>query len=298
MPAPLTVRGALRFAIAPLLVAGCATAPLDEAGTLSSYSGLSQADGILAKSKLRVDKEGVLAAKTVRLVPTVFAPTVKPEGISDEQRKLVANAVDRSLCAGLSERLKVVSGSEPADLTVHAVVTNMAATDPNAVAATKAASVAKSVLLPGIPVPTPRLPIGLGSLSIEAEALTSRGTQEAAMVWGQGANALSGAARISQVGDAYDLAATFGDDFSKLVVTGESPFQKISGPPSAERVQAWAGGAPKYAACEAFGREQGVGGLFSSAVGLPPEWTDKGSGTAAGANPGPATAEALPQAGQ
>lgn len=290
MPAPLTFRGALRFALAPLFLAGCATAPLDEAGTLSSYSGLAQADGLLAKSKLRVDKEGVLAAKTVRLVPTAFSPAVKSEGISTEQRKLVANAVDRSLCAGLSERLKVVSGSEPADLTVHAVITNMAATDPTAVAATKAASVAKSVLLPGVPVPTPRLPIGLGSLSIEAEALTSRGTQEAAMVWGQGANALSGSARISQVGDAYELAATFGNDFSQLVVTGESPFQKLSGPPSAERVQAWAGGTPKYAACEAFGREQGVGGLFSSAVGLPPEWTDKGTGAA--------TAEAQPPAGQ
>ena len=29
---------------------------------------------------------------------------------------------------------------------------------------------------------------------------------------------------------------------------------------------------------EAFGREQGVTGLVSGAVGLPPEWTDKGSG--------------------
>lgn len=290
MPTSPTVRGWMAFAIAPLFAAGCATAPLDEAGSLSSYSDLAQSDGLLAKSRLRVNKDAVLAAKTVRLVPTTFAPAAKMEGMTDEQRRLVANAVDRSLCAGLSERLKVVSAPEPADLTVHAVVTNMALTDPNAVAATKAASVAKSILLPGIPVPTPRLPIGLGSLSIEAEARKTGGGQEAAMVWGRGANALSGSARVSNVGDAYELASAFGDDFSKLVVTGETPFQKLPPLPSAERVQSWAGGAPKYAACEAFGREQGVAGLVTGAVGLPPEWTDKGAAAA--------SAEAAAPAGQ
>lgn len=285
MPTYAPARRWISLAFAPVFVAGCATAPLDEAGSLSSYSDLAQSDGLLAKSRLRVNKEGVLAAKTVRLVPTTFSQAAKPEGITDEQRKLIANAVDRSLCAGLSERLKVVSPSEPADLTVHAVVTHMAVTDPNAVAATKAASVAKSILLPGIPVPTPRLPIGLGSLSIEAEARKTGGAQEAAMVWGRGANALSGSARVSTVGDAYELASAFGDDFSKLVVKGESPFQKLPDLPSGERVQSWAGGAPKYAACEVFGREQGVAGLVTGAVGLPPEWTDKGAATAEAAAP-------------
>ncbi len=278
MPAPLTVRGAFCLAFAPMLVAGCATAPLDEAGSLSSYSDLAAADGLVTKTKLRVNKDAVLAAKTVRLVPATFSDAARRDGVSDAQRALVANAVNRSLCAGLSERFEVVSASDPADLTVHAVITHMTVTDPNAVAATKVASVAKSFLLPGVPVPTPRLPIGLGTLSIEAEARARNGTQDAAMVWGRGANALSGSARVSNVGDAYELANAFGEDFSKLMVTGESPFKSLSGPPSAERLQSWAGGAPKYAACEVFGREQGVTGLVSGAVGLPPEWTDKGSG--------------------
>ncbi|MEW6121485.1 MAG: DUF3313 domain-containing protein [Pseudomonadota bacterium] len=275
------LRGTLWATMVVLPVAGCATAPLDEAGSLSSYTDLAQADGLLAKSKLRVDKEKVLAAKTVRLVPTTFAQPARHDTVTDEQRKLVANAVDRALCAGLSERFEVVSANEPADLTVHAVVTHMTPTDETAVAATKIASVAKSFILPGVPVPTPRLPIGLGSLSLEAEARTSTGTQEAAMVWGRGANFLSGSARVSKSGDAYELAGAFGDDFSKLLVTGESPFKSLSGPPSAQRLQSWAGGAPKYAACEAFGREQGVTGLVSGAMGLPPEWTDKGNGAGA-----------------
>jgi hypothetical protein len=262
----------------PFFTAGCAMAPLDEGGSLVSYSDLTQADGLLAKSKLRISKDDVLAAKTVRIVPTVFAAAASHDTISEDQRKLVANAVDRSLCAGLSERFQVVDAAETADLTVHAVVTNMAATNETAVAATKIASVAKSFLLPGIPVPTPRLPIGLGSLSMEAEARGPGGGQEAAMVWGRGANFLSGSARISSSGDAYELASAFGDDFSKLLVTGENPFKNLSGPPSMERLQSLAGGAPKYPACAVFGREQGVGGLLSGAVGLPPEWTDKGAG--------------------
>ncbi len=272
----------------PLLMAGCANAPLEQSGTLSSYSDLEQADGLLAKSRIRVNKDKVLAAKTVRIVPTVFASGAKQGGITEEQRALVANAIDRSLCLGLSDRLAVVPASQPADLTVHAVVTHMEITDENAVAATKVVSVAKSVLLPGIPVPTPRLPVGLGSLSMEAEARGASGTPEAAMVWGRGANFLSGSARVSKTGDAYELAGAFGDDFSKLLVTGENPFKSLSGPPPVERIQALAGGAPKYAACDAFGRAPGVAGLVSGVVGTPPEWTDKGAAAPAAAAPPPA----------
>ena len=260
-----------------LLVTACANAPLEQGGSLTSYTDLEPADGMLAKSKILIHKDEVLAARTVRIVPTIFAAGAQNEGISEEQRKLVANAIDRSICFGLSDRLEVVPASQPADLTVHAVVTHMDATDEKAVAATKIASVAKSVFLPGIPVPTPRLPIGLGSLSMEAEARSPDGRPAAAMVWGQGATMLSGSARISAAGDAYELASTFGDDFSKLLVTGENPFKSLSGPPPAERIQSLAGGAPKFAACDAFGRAPGVSGLVSGVVGAPPEWTDKGS---------------------
>jgi hypothetical protein len=38
-----------------------------------------------------------------------------------------------------------------------------------------------------------------------------------------------------------------------------------------------AGGAPKQAVCEAFGRAPGVTGLIGGIVGAPPEWTDRGA---------------------
>ncbi len=53
---------------------------------------------------------------------------------------------------------------------------------------------------------------------------------------------------------AYDLAADFGADFAKLVTTGESPFGGIPALPPMDSIPVRFGGAPKYVACEAFGR--------------------------------------------
>ncbi len=68
-------------------------------------------------TRICIDKDAVLAARTVRVVPTVFSDGARLDSITDDQRKLVANAIDRSLCIGLSERLEVVPASQPADLT-------------------------------------------------------------------------------------------------------------------------------------------------------------------------------------
>src|SRR5438046_6225035 len=152
------------MAVATLLLAGCATAPMTRGGSLSSYDRMTPSDGLLTKSLVRVSKDEVLAAKTVRLVPTAFSATASP-ALTDKQRALVANAIDRSLCVGLSERFEVLGPGEPTDLTVRAVVTQAAATDELAAGASKVVSVVPAAL--GAPVPIPRLPVGLGSLSVE-----------------------------------------------------------------------------------------------------------------------------------
>jgi len=236
-----------------MLAAGCASAPLDQAGSLRSYDNLQPSNGLLTRSRIAVSRDDVLAARTVRIVPTAFQMPGERAPFTPAQQSLVANAVDRTLCAGLSARFEVVGPSEPADLTVHAVVTHAAPTDPVAAGLSKGASVAKTVLLPGVPVPVPRIPIGLGSLSLEAEARDLQGNQKAAMIWGRGANALVNSGRVAQEGDAYDLAGAFGDDFSKLLVTGATPFGTLPSSPSAETLRALFGRAPKYSACAAFG---------------------------------------------
>jgi hypothetical protein len=259
---------------ATLLLGGCATAPMTRSGSLSSYDSMTPSDGVLTKSLVRASKDEILASKTVRLVPTAFSATASP-ALTDKQRALVANAIDRSLCVGLSDRFEVVVSGEPADLTVHAVVTQVAATDEFAAGASKVVSIVPAAL--GVPVPVPRLPLGLGSLTVEAEALDKTGKQQAAMIWARGADSFTTAATVSKAGDAYDLATSFGGDLSRLLVTGSSPFGKLPAAPSLQKIGSSLGGKPKYAACEAFGRAPGVTGMISGRIGLPPEWSDDGA---------------------
>jgi hypothetical protein len=274
---PFGARSLLLFGFAmatEVLLSGCASAPLTRGGSLSSYDNMTPSDGVLTKSLVRVSKDDVLAAKTVRIVPTVFAQAASPK-LSAEQRIVVANAVDRALCVDLSERFQVVGPDQPADLTTRVLVTQAAPTDEIAAGASKVASFVPSAL--GTPVPVPRLPIGLGSLTLEAQAQDRAGRQQAAMIWARGANSFTNSPTVSAAGDAYDLAGSFADDFSQLLITGASPFGKAPSLPSLEKIEASLGGKPKYAACEAFGRGPGVVGMVGERLGLSPEWYDKGA---------------------
>lgn len=273
-----------------LMTSGCATAPLERSGSLVSYDHLTPSDGLLTKSQVRISKADVLAAKTARIEPTAFTAAAASQPFSDKQRSLIKNAVNRAMCFTLSERFRIVAPTEEAaDLSVRAVITHIAPTDATAAGVSRVASVVPSVVAPGVPIPVPRLPIGLGSLSVEAEARDRAGNQKAAMIWARGANSFTSAPRVSTDGDAYDLAGTFGDDFGKFLVTAESPFGKVSEPPSIDRLKASLGGAPKEAVCEAFGRAPGLTGMIGERIGLPPDWTDQGT-PAAVASEAPAIA--------
>ena len=258
------------------LLPGCATAPLVQGGGLSSYDGLKPSDGKVTKSRLQVKKEQLAAAKTINIAPTAFPPNVAPT-LSNEQRVLVANAVNRALCVSLSDRYKVVAPDVPADLTVRAAVTRATETDEVAAGISAATSIGVSFVDTSVPIPVPRIPVGLGELSIEAEAVDRSGKQQAAMVWGRGATVLFSTPRVSKASDAYDLAGAFGDDFAKLLNKGESPFEGVGiDIPSWDTIGSKMGLAPKYAACENYGRAPGIAGLVGGKLGLPPEWTDDG----------------------
>ena len=260
-----------------LMAAGCATAPLERSGSLASYDDLTPSDGVLTKSQVRINKADVLAAKTARIEPTAFSVTAASQPFSDRQRSLIKNAMSRAMCLALSERFRIVAPTETADLNVRAVITHIAPTDATAAGVSKVASVVPSIVAPGVPIPVPRLPIGLGSLSVEAEARDRSGNQKAAMIWARGANSFTSAPRASSDGDAYDLAGAFGDDFGRFLVTAESPFGKVPAPPSADRLTTSLGGAPKEAICETFGRAPGLIGMAGERIGLPPDWTDRGA---------------------
>lgn len=255
----------------------CAATPLVQGFELSSYEGMKPSDGLITKSRINVRKEQVLAAGTVKFLPTAFSPSIGPK-LSGEQRALIANAVNRALCISVSDRLKVVAPDQPADLVVKTAVTHVTETDEVAAGVSAAVSLGMNFVDVGAPIPTPRIPIGLGNLSMEAEALDPAGRQQASMIWGRGANALFNSPRASKSSDAYDLAAEFGGDFGRMLVKGESPFDGVGiDLPSWQKINSAIGLPPKYAACERYGRAPGIRGLIGGQLGLPPEWTDKGS---------------------
>lgn len=254
-------------------VSSCANVPLQAGATLGSYAGMTKSGGALTKANLRVDASPLLAAQTVRIVPT--AAQVRSAGaIGPEDLALVTNNIDRALCTGLSERFKVVAANQPADLVVRATVTDIVKTNRAAAATSTVASLGVGAVFA---VPVPRLPIGLGGLSVEAEAVGQDGSQAAAMVWARGANMLTTRARISMIGDAYSLASAFGNDFARMLVAGRDPFHGSTTGLSLQKMKASLGGDPKYEACKAFGSAPGLKGAVAGQLGLPPAWTDKGA---------------------
>ena len=253
-------------------VAGCAAVPLEEANTLASYDGLTSNNGKFTKAKFKVDPGDLAANKTIYIEPTTVSPSAALSIKKSSDQDLVANVISRALCVGVSDRFQVVDRRENADVVVHATVTRIVATSATAAGLSTATSLGASFV---IPVPVPRLPIGLGGLAVEAEATTRDGKQIGAMVWAKGANAITTSARVSEIGDAYSLASSFGSDFAKMLVTGKTPYKGLPKIPSAQKIKSGLGGRPKYPACERFGRSPGLKDFAGSQIGLPPSWTDK-----------------------
>lgn len=255
-----------------LVIAGCASVPLKQGGTLTSYDRLGEPKGNLSKSRVYVDGNALAPLKTARIVPTTFAFGALPRVADEADRTLVTNAIDRALCVSLSDRYQMVPTTQGADLTVRAVVTDIVPTNKTMAGVSTVVSLGSGFVLP---VGIPRLPVGLGGLAVEAEALDAAGVQRAAMVWSRGANSIQDNPRVSEIGDAYGLSADFGSEFARILVLGKEPEGLDLSLPSGQRVRSWFGGKPKYAACDAFGRAPGLAGVVAGKVGAPPEWTDR-----------------------
>ncbi|WP_226951513.1 DUF3313 domain-containing protein [Rhizobium terrae] len=246
--------------------------PLEQGNSLTSYEGLTSNNGRLTKAKYRVASSDLGSNTTVYIEPTAVSFAAAQSIRKSSEATLVANVISRALCVGVSDRFEVVDRRENADLVVHATITRIVPTNATVAGLSTATSLGANFV---VPVPVPRLPMGLGGLSVEAEATTRDGKQVGAMVWAKGANFVTTNARVSQIGDAYSLAAGFGSDFSKMLVTGKTPFKGFPKIPSAQKIKSGLGGKPKYPACERFGRSPGLVDFAASQVGLPPSWTDK-----------------------
>ncbi|HEV7321476.1 MAG TPA: DUF3313 domain-containing protein [Ensifer sp.] len=259
---------------------GCTSVPLKEGGTLTSYSKLSAPTGKFEKKRTYFNKDGLRDVRTVSIAPTSFTMAARERIEKQGDRLLVSNAIDRAVCFTMSEKYQIVPFGTSADLTIRTVITDIVPTQAAVAGAAKAISIGSSLALP---VSVPRLPIGLGGLAVEAEAVDRNGVQSAAIVWSKGANSFTSEARVSEIGDAYDLAAAFGSDFSRMVVAGKEPGNFDLRLPSVYDIRTSLGGKPGSALCENFGRSPGVIGMLGASLGTPPSWTDKGARSAASA---------------
>lgn len=263
-PRPRCRRAAAWLLLAALpLLGACASSSITRSGALSSYEGLAQTKSSRARALYRADAATLAAARTVRLEPVRIADDVGTEA-SPDQRELITNAVGRILCARLNDRFEIVPPDAPADLSVQVMVTRLTPTD----AAASAASIAVGIASP-IPF-TPRLPIGLGSFSAEGEAVDPGGRQGAALIWTRGADIFTTNARVSRIGDAYQLSGAFAKDMAKLMLTASDPFRRSS------KAQVDSPDRPLSPVCAAYGKGPGAMGFIGGIIGTPPDWTDKG----------------------
>lgn len=271
-----------------LATAGCGEVVLTQSGALTRYDRLASSDEITSDARLFVDRAAIARTRTVRIIPAVFPADAPGAGIlTAEERRLAANVADRAMCYDLSLKYDVVSGPN-ADLTIRSRVTRVVPTGLVGAGSTIGLSAAVTIAgqvgveaAQGIGrIPIPRVPIGLGSLTVEAEALDRRGRQRAAMVWGGAANSFTSQPRFSRISDAYDMAGDFGQDFGFLIATGRDPFKSPYYIPNWKRIRVtMLGEAPPDPDCAAFGRAPGIDGMITDYFGLPPDIADKGPGT-------------------
>lgn len=194
--------------VAALLLMACASAPKPTAAGFATTKPMTTLkDEAYAKAERFVDAEAVLAARSVGLPRVRIAEGAAGEGITPTQAALVANRAARDTCMQLARRYRIAP--EAADLDLEIVVT--------AIAPTSSGTAGVSALL-GVFVPGPfRLPAGLGGFAADG-AVRADGDEIVVLRWAEGAGAITEDAKVSRIGDAYQLAGDFADDFAKALI--------------------------------------------------------------------------------
>ena len=251
--------------LAPALwLTACASSSVTQTGAISSYGTLEPVKTTRTKARIWASGPDLAAAKSVRIDLVRYGPLVDSH-VSPGESALIANRIGRTLCLKLSDRYDIVPSPGRADLTVKVAITRMTATDRTAAAASLPLRAATMIF--GIPFAA-RFPVGLGAFAAEGEAVDLAGRQQAAMVWARGADMFTNRARISKIGDAYDLSGAFAGDLAALIVTGRNPLHDVPPMPGRERTR------PIPEACAAYGKVNSAEGFVGSFVGAPPSVTE------------------------
>lgn len=253
-------------------LAACSSSP-KPTGQLSSYDGLGDEEGILSKQRNRAEPSILKATTKVRIQTTTFASGALPEGITEKEAAFVSQRLSYSLCRALSGTYSITAEPGPGVLDVRAVVTELKLTNQTAAGATVAASFVN-------PLPIGRIPIGFGGLIVEGEAVTPNASgapaQAAAILWSKTADPILSSSSISKIGDSFNYADEFADDFASLLIEGRKAesekrlVDKLPLPTMASLSKPFR----NDPACNAFGKTNIGADLFDavSPIPLPLKW--------------------------
>lgn len=219
------ILGVLGLAAAGALASGCAGAPPVQGGFLSSYDRLAPQDSLRAEVSMWRDEARLAGRSQVTLAPTRLMPAAAA-ALTPDLGEAVRREVDRQLCLELSERFEITRAPERSDaIVVRAAVTDIAAT--NVAASLLSAAASRTIPGPG----AVRVPLGLGGLAGEAEALDSAtGAQLAALTWSRQAQIVMDKGSLSKAGDAHQMAEPFGDAVGALIYVGDRDAPKRERP--------------------------------------------------------------------
>jgi len=254
-------------AAALVLLASCATAPRDRAGGIDSESRLR----VVAKERHRliqqfVDVEALSRFDRFRVPHVELAAEARGPGISASQAALVANNAGRAACNRMGKYVELEEAGGEGGPEVRLVVTGIVPTG-------RAAAGASSVIGFFVPYVPFRLPTGLGALAAEAEVRSPDGEQLAVMHWARGANSVMNSAKVSTIGDAWQLARQFGDQFARSILDSQAKRSGIQHAPAEPAVRA-----ANRALCDRhFGTVNLAGRGASLVLPLSPESIDPGA---------------------
>ena len=197
--------------VAALGLAACASVPSQRPGAFASEHPLTTSSDERHRQVAEyVDPQALRGNLRIALPQVRLADGAHGDRISPQQAALVANHAARSTCLGLAPHARLQPDTAAGAIAAQLVVT---AIEPTSGVAAGASSVV-DYFVPG----PARLPVGLGGLAMEAELRDPQAGQLALVKWARGANAVTDNAKLSPIGDAWQLAGRFGKELAQLLL--------------------------------------------------------------------------------
>lgn len=189
-----------------MTLAACHTTAAPTSGFLSTYDGLEKAGrdpGVALRQ--RRDDAASDRVSAVFIAPAAYAPGVG-DGLTEAERAMVLNEVDRQICFEVSERFDIASSPSPDTATIRTAVVRLQPTG-------RIGSVVSAAAAYFVPVVSLRPPMTTGGIAVESELLEAgNGRQVAAIAWARNAQYIGrDSGSLSRVGDALQMAEPMGD---------------------------------------------------------------------------------------